>query len=154
LAVTALKTGKSPEFIPRTEQGIEFLEAISGIDLTPFSTVDPDLTFETEFDLTPYGVAGKVIHTPGHSYCSSSVLLDSGEAFVGDMLIDSPFTGEMRLPFLAVDESMLFESYGKLLAGAETFYGGHGVPLSKMEMLDLIRNDKSEYVFKLLQNFK
>jgi len=143
LAVTALKTGKSPEYVPREEKGKEFLELIGTLDLTPYGPVDPDLTFEHEFDLTPYGVSGKVIHTPGHSDCSSSVVLDSGEAFVGDMLIDSPFTGEMRLPYLASDESRLFESYRKLLGIAKIFYGGHGIPFSKKEMLELIRKDKS-----------
>lgn len=150
LAKTALATGKSPEFIPRKEKGREFLEVISEIDLDPYGTVNPDLTFESEFDLNPYGISGKVIHTPGHSDCSSSVLLDSGEALVGDMLIESPFTGGMSLPFLASDESRLFESYGKLLAMAEMFYGGHGVPFSKKEMLNLISKDNSDGARRLL----
>jgi hydroxyacylglutathione hydrolase len=153
LAITALRTGKDPEFVLRKVDQTEFLEFISGLDLTVHSTVEPDLTFDSEFDLAPYGVSGKVIHTPGHSDCSTSVVLDSGEAFVGDMLIDSPLTGEMRLPFLAVDELRLFESYGKLLKMAGIFYGGHGIPLSKKEMLDLIRKDKSPESERFLMNF-
>ena len=153
LAITALRTGKSPEYVPREEKGKEFLELIGTLDLTPYGPVDPDLTFENEFDLAPYGISGKVIHTPGHSDCSSSVVLDSGEAFVGDMLIDSPLTGEMRLPYLASDESRLFQSYRKLLGMTEVFYGGHGTHLFKMEMLELIRKDKSPEAKKLLDEY-
>jgi len=153
LATAALKTGKNPEFIPRKGDGEKILDAIAGVDLSVFSTVDPDLTFADKFDLAPYGVAGKVIHTPGHSICSTSVVLDSGEAFVGDMLIDSPVTGEMRLPFLAADESRLFESYGRLLEMAGEFYGGHGIPLSKNDMMDLIRKDNSPEARSLMAKY-
>jgi hydroxyacylglutathione hydrolase len=153
LAVKALKTGNNPEFVARKEEGKEFLEFISHLDLTAYGTVEPDLTFDSEFDLTPYGVQGKVIHTPGHSDCSTSLVLASGEAFVGDMLIDSPFTGEMRLPFLATDESRLFKSYGRLLGVTDIFFGGHGIPLSKKEMLELIRKDNSPEGKKMLDEY-
>jgi hydroxyacylglutathione hydrolase len=153
LAAQALRAGKNPEFFPREEKGKEFLELIGTLDLTPYGPVDTDLTFEHQFDLTPYGVSGRIIHTPGHSDCSSSVVLDSGEAFVGDMLIDSPLTGEMRLPYLASDESRLFESYRKLLGMTKVFYGGHGVPLSKKEMLGLIRKDSSFGAKRLLDDY-
>lgn len=152
-AAAALRAGKNPEFFPREEKGKEFLELIGTLDLAPYGPVDPDLTFDHEFDLTPYGVSGKIIHTPGHSNCSSSVVLDSGEAFVGDMLIDSPFTGEMRLPYLAFDESRLFESYRKLLGMVRVFYGGHGAPLTKNEMLALIRKDASLEAKRLLDDY-
>lgn len=137
----------------REKRGEEFLELIGGLDLAAHGPVEPDLTFDSEFDLSPYGVSGKVIHTPGHSVCSSSVVLDSGEAFVGDMLIDSPFTGEMRLPFLAFDESTLFASYRKLLDMAEVFYGGHGTPYSKKDMIELIRKDGSPDALRMLDEY-
>jgi glyoxylase-like metal-dependent hydrolase (beta-lactamase superfamily II) len=35
--------------------------------------------------LSDYGIPGRVLHTPGHSSGSVSVLLDTGEAFVGDL---------------------------------------------------------------------
>jgi hydroxyacylglutathione hydrolase len=151
LAITALKTGRNPKFVPRKEKGREFLKFLKDIDLKPYGPVFPDLTFDAEFDLRPCGVSGKVIHTPGHSDCSSCVVLDSGEAFVGDMLIDSPFTGEMSLPFLATDEPGLFTSYRKLLRKATMFYGGHGVPLSKEDVVSLIRKDNSYEARKMIE---
>jgi hydroxyacylglutathione hydrolase len=40
------------------------------------------------FSLSEYGIPGKLIHTPGHSSGSISVLLESGEAFVGEMAMN------------------------------------------------------------------
>ena len=38
--------------------------------------------------LTEYGIPGKVVYTPGHSMGTSSILLDSGDALVGDMAMN------------------------------------------------------------------
>jgi len=43
---------------------------------------------EEGFSLSEYDIPGKVIHTLGHSSGSISVLLESGEAFVGDMAMN------------------------------------------------------------------
>ena len=40
---------------------------------------------DREVSLVDYGVPGKILHTPGHSSGSVSILLDSGEVFVGDL---------------------------------------------------------------------
>lgn len=37
-------------------------------------------------DLKPYGASGKIMYTPGHTDGSISVLLDNGQAIVGDLL--------------------------------------------------------------------
>ncbi len=39
-------------------------------------------------DLAAYGVPGRVLHTPGHTQGSVSVVLASGEAFVGDLAMN------------------------------------------------------------------
>ena len=41
-----------------------------------------------EVSLTQYGIPGKIVPTPGHSGGSVSVLLESGEAFVGDLAMN------------------------------------------------------------------
>jgi len=51
------------------------------------SGVEPDLRLEDEHDLQQYGVAGKVIWTPGHSRGSLSIAMESGEAVVGDLVL-------------------------------------------------------------------
>lgn len=83
-----------------------------------------------ELDLRPYGVAGRVIHTPGHSPGSVSVVLETGEALVGDMAMNGP---PMRigpgLPSVAEVPAQLVPSWRKLLAlDIRTVYPAHGHP--------------------------
>lgn len=61
------------------------------------------------------GIDGEIAATPGHSDDSVSLLLDTGEAF----------TGDLTHPSLADDVSLA--SWAKLRAlGAKTVYPGHG----------------------------
>jgi hydroxyacylglutathione hydrolase len=141
-AVHALQTGINPRVIPRNELGKNVLEMIKGRNKGKepiiYKSIEPDLIVESIFDLRQYGVEGKVIHTPGHSDCSVSVLLDSGEAIVGDMIVSSPFSGETCIAYFANDEQALFENIQMLLKNAHTFYSGHGGPFTKEEILKLV----------------
>ena len=47
----------------------------------------PDVVVEDELDLNQYDVRARVIWTPGHTRGSVSVLLESGEAVVGDLVL-------------------------------------------------------------------
>jgi glyoxylase-like metal-dependent hydrolase (beta-lactamase superfamily II) len=80
--------------------------------------------------LEPYGVPGRAVHTPGHSPGSVSVVLDSGEAFVGDMAMNGfPLTRGPDLPIFAEDIRMVKESWRKLLKlGVKTVFPAHGRP--------------------------
>ena len=51
-----------------------------------YCTTKIDILISDDFDLHPYGINGKIITTPGHTPGSISVLLDSGEVIVGDLL--------------------------------------------------------------------
>ena len=80
--------------------------------------------------LREYGVPGRVIHTLGHTEGSVSVLLDSGEAFVGDISMNRlPLRLSPGLPILGYDLERVKDSWRTLLGeGAETVYPGHGKP--------------------------
>jgi len=85
---------------------------------------------DEEISLEEYGIPGRVVYTPGHSWGSVSILLDSGEAFVGDLAMNMP---PMRLnPGLAIfgdDILLVKKSLRKLLdKGAKTIYPAHGKP--------------------------
>lgn len=103
----------------------------------PRATVDLVIGDEG-MSLSDYGIAGRVMHTPGHSPGSVAVLLDSGEAFVGDMAMNKfPLRYGANLPVFAEDFAQLKESWRKLLnQGARTIYPAHGKPFSA----DVIRN--------------
>jgi hydroxyacylglutathione hydrolase len=85
-----------------------------------------------DFSLVEYGVQGRVIHTPGHSAGSVSVLLDTGEAFVGDLAMNGfPLRFGPGLPVFAEDLQGVKSSWKRMLErGATTVYPAHGKPFS------------------------
>ena len=85
---------------------------------------------DEDFSLVPFGIRGKVVYTPGHTMGSVSVLLDNGDAFVGDLVMSGfPVRVNPGLPIFAEDTKRVKESIKLLLeSGAKTFYPGHGRP--------------------------
>lgn len=79
--------------------------------------------------LTEYGIPGKVVYTPGHSMGHSSILLDSGDAFVGDMAMNAWFLRlTPGLPILADDINMVVDSWKKILPmGIKRIHPAHGL---------------------------
>jgi len=54
--------------------------------------------------LGEFGISGKVIDTPGSFTGSASILLESGEAFVGDMAMNKfPYVQSGGWPIFAED---------------------------------------------------
>ena len=90
-----------------------------------------------ELPLTEYGIPGKIIHTPGNSRGSVSVLLETGDAFVGDLAMSGfPLRFSPGLPVLAEDMKKVRERWKLLMdAGAKTIYPAHGKSFS----VDVIR---------------
>jgi hydroxyacylglutathione hydrolase len=80
--------------------------------------------------LYEYGIDGKIIHTPGHTEGSLSILLDTGEAFVGCMAHDGfPFRLLPGYPIYAQNIAKVEESWKILIArGARIIFPGHGNP--------------------------
>ena len=71
--------------------------------------------------LADMGLAGEVVHTPGHSDDSVSLVLDNGWVFTGDLPPEGLATSE--------SESAVIRSWEALRArGATTVYPGHGPP--------------------------
>lgn len=83
-----------------------------------------------ELPLSDYGIPGRTIYTPGHSWGSLSVLLDSGEVFVGDLAMNLfPVRLKPNLPRFGENIQLIKNSWKKLLdSGAETVYPAHGNP--------------------------
>jgi len=86
--------------------------------------------------LKEYGIDGQVVYTPGHTYGSVSVILESGDAFVGCLAHNRlPFGFKPKLPIYALDIKLLKESWVKVInMGAQTIWPGHGqaFPLEKI----------------------
>jgi hydroxyacylglutathione hydrolase len=84
------------------------------------------------FSLSAFQIRGKVLHTPGHTKGSISLILDSGEAFVGDLAM----SGFPRLtgpgPFVLGDDLQDMKmSWQRLLdEGTTKIFPAHGKPFS------------------------
>jgi glyoxylase-like metal-dependent hydrolase (beta-lactamase superfamily II) len=99
--------------------------------LAKLSSTSVDIILEdTEFSLGPFGIHGRVLYTPGHSSGSMSLLLDTGEAFVGDSAMNGlPLRIGPGMPAFAEDVGALRESWRLLLTkGAKWIYPAHGKP--------------------------
>ena len=85
---------------------------------------------EVDYSLEEFGIKGKIVFTPGHSPGSISVVLDSGDAFVGDMAMNGlPLTIGPNLPIFAEDMPALKNSWRKLFdIGVKKIYPAHGKP--------------------------
>jgi hydroxyacylglutathione hydrolase len=94
---------------------------------------DADIVLDdNDYPLTDFGISGKIIFTPGHTKGSVSVLLDTGEAFVGCMAHNNlPFRLKPGLPIFAEDIDRVKASWKSIIdQGASTIYPGHGDPFS------------------------
>jgi len=106
--------------------------------LVHIPATDVDVVLGDEgLSLAEYGIPGKVICTPGHSSGSVSVVLETGDVFVGDLAMNKfPLRLRPGLPIFAEDLSKLKESWQLILdQGAKTVYPAHGEPFSA----DIIR---------------
>lgn len=76
-------------------------------------------TGESRAYLATLGLAGEIVATPGHSDDSMTLVLDSGEAFTGDLTAPELAFGE--------NEILIRRSWSAIRAlGATTLYPGHG----------------------------
>lgn len=127
----ALRTGHFGKLIPRTWLGwLTALPANRQV-LPPSCRCEPDIVLDGELDLSEYGVAGRAIHTPGHTQGSMSVILDSGEAVVSDLVMPSfPFLSRPFRPIYADSMEQVRQSVCKVLEhGPRVVYCAHGGPL-------------------------
>jgi hydroxyacylglutathione hydrolase len=85
---------------------------------------------DEDFDLESYGIDGKILYTPGHTSGSVSVLLKTGDAFVGCLAHNSfPFRFSPGLPIFAEDIELIKKSWQLLFEqGVTMVYPGHGKP--------------------------
>jgi hydroxyacylglutathione hydrolase len=98
-----------------------------------FTCFEPDLYLSDGQNLESYGLSAMVMHTPGHTKGSISLLTRSGELFVGDT-----FSNRQRpLPtHLIQNDQELKKSLLKLAsAQARMVYPGHGKPFKFEDLI-------------------
>jgi hydroxyacylglutathione hydrolase len=82
------------------------------------------------FSLVEYGIPGRILPTPGHSSGSVSVLLETGDAFVGDLAMNLwPLRPGPGLPIFVEDIRQVRASWRLLLnEGMKKVFPAHGKP--------------------------
>jgi len=136
-----LKEGKNSIIIPHGITGIILSYMIKLFPpKIPVSGVSPDILIDGELDLKDFGVKGKVVSTPGHTPDSVSVMLDSGEAIVGDLVMAFFKKNVPSYPMFASDLSEVKKSI-KTLKNAAKIYAAHGGPFTRELMLRSFIND-------------
>jgi len=97
----------------------------------------PDILIDEDMDLSKFGVDGKVIHTPGHTPGSVSVILPNGEFIVGDLVMRGMLRfWQPNYPLFADNMFQLKESIKLILRKKPTkIYCTHGGPFNPKAVL-------------------
>jgi glyoxylase-like metal-dependent hydrolase (beta-lactamase superfamily II) len=104
-----------------------------------------DREISKKFSLEEFGIDGEIVPTPGHTKGSLSILLKSGEAFVGDLAVNYlPFGLGGYLPPYGENISHILDGWETLLkSGASVFYPGHGFPIPAAKLLSALKKHRS-----------
>lgn len=79
--------------------------------------------------LADIGIRGSILHTPGHTKDSITLIAENGKAFVGDAAMNLPFLFTNYRPLLIGDPKAVKESWHRIVeAGAKTIFPSHGKP--------------------------
>ena len=117
----------------RVKSLIPLFKLIGGLsDFPPVVIRDEDLVVTGDDDalLRGIGIEGKILHTPGHTSDSISVILDDGNAYVGDLSMNLlKIVGFKYRPMFIVSKDKLFANWRRVLdAGSKTIHPAHGKP--------------------------
>jgi len=130
-----VRSGRQGALVPTGTAGLVLAAVYGRKGSAHFPPLEPDILLGDSFALNEYGIRGEVIHTPGHTAGSVSLLLGNGDAIVGDLVFPAIPTGRPGLPFFADDLEEVRASIGKVLAfQGGTIYPGHGGPFSTSDV--------------------
>lgn len=102
---------------------------------TSFNAFKSEITVKDNMRLDEFGIPAKIIHTPGHTKGSISIVLDNGEAIIGDLLMGGYMGGNLlpkkpNYQYFAENKQILHQSMRKIAKlGIKRYYVGHGGPI-------------------------
>jgi len=137
LDAEALIKGEDPSLKPTGFIGRMLLPLLERRGPATAPPLKPDIIIEGELDLSKFGVDGKVIHTPGHTPGSVSVILPNGEFIVGDLIMKGMVRfWQPNYPLFADNMFQLKESIKLILRKKPSkIYCTHGGPFSPKSVL-------------------
>lgn len=126
----AIAAGISAPVRGRTAEAQRMLEGLGTASSPPFHGVQAEVIVDKEYSLEGLGVAGALIHTPGHTDGGLTLVLDSGEVIVGDLVGgDASDPSVAALGPFSTDEGAMIDSLKRVLSlDPVRVYCGHGGP--------------------------
>ena len=116
LGLRLLVTEEQVAAIPRMKQWTKARDNYSDITTHDNTVIS---TAQSRALLAQLGIPGEIVHTPGHSDDSVTLVLDNGMAFTGDLTNEFMVANE--------DPVVVANSWQSLRdRGARMIYGGHG----------------------------
>ena len=135
---SALESGDYEEAIPRVMGWKLFNPLISPLLHSRLVPVLPDQVVDEFLDLRDFGLPGTVIHTPGHSPGSCSIILEEEICFLGDLIRETT-PGRYDTGLFYHDRNQIFNSLRKInLLKPKIIYLSHGSTMSCNELGDFI----------------
>lgn len=131
-----LEEGRNPEIkgTNRFAARVAWLAERKSVPFTSFEPCRADILAGERLDLQESGINACLMHTPGHTPGSMSLVVDDEIAIVGDTMVGT-FPGSIFPPF-AQDVSRLTVSWDRLLkTGCRLFLPSHGTANKR----DLVR---------------
>lgn len=97
-----------------------------------YEAFEPDLILQEGQGLDEFGLAGRVLETPGHTLGSISLELSDGVMLIGDAMINQIRVG---MPLYGEDNRLAYDSLRKIYAKRpRILYSGHGKPFSGQDL--------------------
>lgn len=135
----ALERGESAPVVGRTPQAQAFIDGMAARRAERAAAVTgfpPDVIIDEEASLEDFGVHGRAIHMPGHTEGGLVVLLDSGEALVGDLVGADASNAHVPAPAMfAVNADEMDASIRRIVSlEPRVVYAGHAGPFTIEQM--------------------
>lgn len=136
-----LTSGKYEEAIPQAGAWKSLNGPISALLGSGLRKVTPSVVVDDELDLTRFGIPGVMIHTPGHSPGSCSILLEEGICFLGDLLREvSP--GKFDTGLFYHDRNQIIDSLMRVSDhDPEIIYLSHGRTMSGEDLRQFLEKE-------------
>ncbi|MCP4231692.1 MAG: MBL fold metallo-hydrolase [bacterium] len=132
-----VRLGSNPELRVVRPIGNVLIPLVAPGKASKAKPFDPDIVVDGGCSLDEYGISAELIHTPGHTPGSISVLTDGGEAIVGDHLMGKILRpSRPDLPFY-VNHMEEWRRSTEILLGKNPlkYYVAHGGPFSGEDVL-------------------
>jgi hydroxyacylglutathione hydrolase len=98
----------------------------------PFDAFVSDIVFSDNLSLKKLGISGYLLHTPGHTQGSASLIMEDGCAIVGDLIMGAPLLSHKPSYHLFIEDYEMNNCSLRdvISRGINRFYVGHGSVLS------------------------